>query len=483
MIKERDVSPVVDPQHQAVPNLSEGEQEIGDIVVVGVREKQSNLSENRLSIDPGGSWFQAYRAPAGGLSDALPKFLRDLLNIPTTITIGDDFDAHHVKLAQEAIKRLASMPLFKQAYEDMLSKNLNIDFHVVTRSDQLGQASDFGNTQGRNQDKTVSAGAKIDIYINLNRLGEVISDYLFQVTIMHELIHAFGNPQWSNRLDAPGSKWDYEIYNAAFSHSAQMNGSSMMEVTGSAGGWLQGTIDGAILVGSQSSDDIATVSAGNTIFSGDGDDRISISVAGLSSIRDDGGYDTLVVRDALNISSLSARLSLDGQDMAIYNDGAMIALLTGFATDGTFEAVQVGTSIVSLASLVDRTNSAPIVQDRFVEIHGTYQGLIGDILGYDPDGDLIEFQITEISGAYSDRSWRIDDGKVFADFLREDMPGSEFTIIRLSATDGLSNASMELTVRWASDDSPNPELSHYVGPSQWPGIDVVRSVDFSSLAI
>ncbi len=474
---------MADRQLQTGQMSPEVEQEVGDIDVVGVREKQSNLSENRLSIDPGGSWLQTYRAPAGGMSDAIPKFLRDLLNIPTTITIGDDFDAHHVKLAQEAIKRLASMPQFKQAYEDMLSKNLDIDFHVVTRSDQLQKSSDFGNTKGLNQDKTVSAGAKIDIYINLNRPGEVISDYLFQVTIMHELIHAFGNPQWSDRLDAPGSKWDYEIYNAGFSHSAQVNGSSMMEVTGSAGGWLKGTIDGAILVGSQSSDDIATVSAGNTVFSGDGDDRISISIAGLSDIRDDGGYDTLVVRDASDISSLSARWSSDGQDMAIYNDGAMIALLAGFATDGAFEAVQVGTTIVSLASLVDRTNSAPVVQDRFVEIHGTYQGLIGDILGYDPDGDLIEFRITEISGAHSDRSWRIDDGKVFADFLREDMPGNEFTIIRISAADGISNASMEMTVRWASDDSPNPELAHYIGLPLSPSIEIDRSVDSSGLVL
>lgn len=77
----------------AITNGNEAdEDEDGDeILVIGVREKNSSFAENRLSIDPGGAWLQAYQAPTGGLSDAVPWFLRNLLDLPTTITIGEEF--------------------------------------------------------------------------------------------------------------------------------------------------------------------------------------------------------------------------------------------------------------------------------------------------------------------------------------------------------------------------------------------------------
>lgn len=350
----------------------------------------------------------------------------------------------------------------------MQGQNLDIEIHVVTRPDQISKPSDYGNTQGRNRDGTVSDGAYIDIYINLNRLGAELTDFQFQVTVIHELIHVFGNVQWSGRLDAPNSTWGREIYNAAFSRTSQLEGASMIEATGAGGGALQATIEGAVLVGSQSSDDLATVSSGNTVFSGAGDDRVSISVAGYPLIRDDGGYDTILVRDATSASSLSARWSQDGQDVALYNDGMMIALLAGAATGGAFEAVQVGGSVVSLASLMVQPNAAPSVQDQLMEVHGTYQGLVGSIAGFDAEGDRIDYRLVEIEGAYADRAWRVtDDGQVIADFLREDRPGSEFTTLRIVAADGLSSAPMELTVRWASDDSPQPESGRPSG--DWSG--------------
>jgi hypothetical protein len=428
-----------------------------DIVVVGIREKTDATPYNRLVANGGGDW-----PSFGNMINWVAEKFRDLLDQRTDIEADSTFDQHHKDLIATAISKVSSSKEFKQAFADQQSKDLKINItNVITPSAINGDAA---HTTGKNADGTVNNGATLTIQLTTTYGGEPISDKAFVTQVIHELIHTFGNQAWDIRLDT--TNWDKTIESTLFADQLSKSDQSIVSditpvlFSNQGGGTIIGSNTKEILVGSTSADIFMPGNGGNTVFSGGGDDTINLALGGsFDTIQDDSGSDAIILPSGTSIASVSTSWSPDAKDLSIWVSGNLEAIIADASTYGSIEFINIDGVNYSTLSLTPTTNATPIGSSEVFEIMGTYQGLVGNLTAYDANGDTVHYRLSSMSGAYNDQNWTVtDNGQIFANFMRNDQPGSEFTFLTLIASDNVSASEFDVTVRWASASDPGPIL-------------------------
>lgn len=377
-------------------------EEADEIVVVGRRDGGiSPVPLLTLSMSTGGTT---------DIWDIFPPFLRRLLVEDTDFDIDETFTAKQKEMIIKAIEGVAAHPELAAAFNALIEKGADINIRPATRSDQLA-ANHLGGTTGLNEDDAVSQGATIDIYIALEYGSEPRSAFQIAITVVHELVHALGVPEFQDRLHDPKKTWDEDLTRAIFHgydfFAAAVNDSNLSGpiVAPEAGGHLAGTSGHDIFSGSNNADIISPGVGGSTVYSGLGDDSILIELGGaLDIVVDDGGADRIVL-DAVDPASVSTRWSEDGADLMLLVNGVQEALIEYASGVGAVEVIQIGGMSYGVGVFTGSVNAAPVDASRHVDHFGTFSGgTIASGSTSDANGDVLSYRLGAISGDYSDRT-------------------------------------------------------------------------------
>lgn len=436
------------------------DEESDEIVVTGRRGVKAKPFESfavDIDIDTGGTF--------DNLTDGLPESLRALLVNETDFDVDETLTAKQKEIVVRAIQGIANHPLFGEVFRELLAKRADINIVATNRSTETYGAK--GATVGLEPDGSVSQGAIIDIIVLMIRGGEPVSNRNFAETVVHELIHALGIAEFSDRLDAPGSLFDREITNDIFRDYdfnsgaiGQQASETIIRIGG--GSSLSGTPDRDVLAGSNRDDVIAPGAGGDLVFSGIGNDSIALTVGGIPDlIVDDGGSDRIVLPGSIDPAAVKLRWSDDGQELALLVNGLPEAIVQNAQSTGAIEVVQIGSVSYPISSFESIANSSPAGQSRVIEYFGAFSGgYIGSAASTDPDNDALSYQLVSISGEFADRSWHVDpsSGSINAQFSKPDETGSRFTTLIIRVSDGLNSVDEDVVVRWAYSLEQNPEL-------------------------
>lgn len=434
------------------------DEESDEIVVTGRRGgRGSPVQRFSIDIDTGGTF--------DGLIDGLPARLRALLVNETDFDVDETLTPKQKEIVVKAIEGLADHPLFGEAFKQLLAKGADININATTRlSDTFGVV---GATIGLEPNLTVAQGAKINIYVLMVRYGEPVSDRAFAETVVHELIHALGVPEFSARLHAPNSLFDREITNDLFrgyNFEAPPSSSAAQEtiIRIGAGPNLFGTSERDVLAASDRADTIVPGAGGDLVYSGAGDDSIQITTGGNPDlIADDSGNDRIVLPVSVNPSSVTTRWSSGGEDLILLVNGTPEAIIQNAQSGGAVEAVQIGATLYPINAFSTASNAPPADQSRVIEYFGGFGGgYVGSAATTDSNNDALGYELVSVSGEFADRPWQVNasTGVIEAQFFKPDQQGSQFTTLIVRVSDTIDVVDQEIIVRWAYSLEQNPEF-------------------------
>lgn len=433
------------------------DEEPDEIVVTGRRGgRGSPVQRFSIDIDTGGTF--------DGLVDGLPVWLRALLVNETDFDSDETLTPKQKEIVIKAIEGLADHPLFAEAFRQLLVKGADININATTSL--LETRGGAGVTIGL-ENGLVVQGAKINIFVLMVRGGEPISDRSFAETVVHELIHALGVPEFSERLHAGDGLFDRQITNDIFRGysfeapplSAEPQETIIRIGTGSI---LTGTSERDVLAASDRADNIVPGAGGDLIFSGAGDDSIVLTPGGNPDlIADDSGNDRIVLPASTNPASVTTRLSNDGQDLVLLVNGSPEAIVQHIQSGGAVEGVQIGTNLYPINSFQTAVNAPPADQSRVIEYFGAFGGgYVGSAATTDSNNDQLSYRLVAVSGDYADRPWQVNTstGAIEAQFSKPDQQGSQFTTLIVRVSDTIDVVDQEIIVRWAYSLEQNPEF-------------------------
>jgi hypothetical protein len=453
-------------QSAAPESQDESDQEV---IVIGRR-----LKPEAPSNGSGGSGaLLSIIAHRGGTNDpdnGLSEFLRDLFNVQTDYDIDTRFTVKQQEIIYKALQGLADHPVYGAAMFALSQKN--VDINIVPDFNQSHTGRHHGITVGRNEDHTVDDGESITIYINMNYGSAPTTDISFAITMVHELMHTFGDPALDAVLDFEGSKFDIEIYNDVFtgynfgappSPISLNNGITDVADTGGA---LTGSASYEIFSGSNAADVITPNAGGSLIYSGGGDDRFIFAIdSDIDEIIDGGGLDTLELPAGTPLSAVSIKWSSDERNLAVSVNGHVEAIMVEAASNGMIEQISIGGAVHTITSFVSTINTAPSSQSVNTAVYGSFfGGWVANAMGSDADGDTLEYRIGSISGAYADQVWTVDKntGEIFTSVTRYAQPGSDYTFLSIVSSDGIAASTSDIMIRWGNRNEPETPIEYSV---------------------
>lgn len=425
------------------------------IVVTGSRLPKPT-AEVRLEINIGGS--------SGGPNDPVFRFFRSLFSGETDFDLSSDFTAEQRKLIQKIIREMANDPYFAAQFQDLLSKNADINISPATRPEHV--SSDAQSQIHGLDNGLVNPGASIRIYVKMTVGGMPISTYQFAVAVVHELVHALGSPAFTARLDAPGSDWDEEITRgmfAGYDFQSVLPPEAITQVIGDTQtpGPLVGTSHNQAFLGADAGNTFQPASGGHTIFPGLGaNDYRFVPGATLSVIHDRGGNHVFQMGSGVSLSDLSLMNAVDGNGITLLAHHTPVATIQNARPLGPHYAVRINGMTYPFTTLSMYPSSvlqnASYHFDIFGEFHG---GPVGIASVYDSLGINAFYRLGAVTGAYASSNWMVNEntGAITANFHKPDL-GGEFTFLTLLAGNGASTAQIQVTVRWAYSGEMNPEL-------------------------
>ena len=334
----------------------------GNDVVVVARRKNKPQPHATLIISSSSEPFK---------SVPLYNFIAGLVRDQTTFFIDPAFTPEQRKLVNEVLKRIADHPELAAAFRHIQGQRVAIFFHPATRTDQIME--NYGGTFGLNNDKTVSDGATIEIYVRAD-----LSLFSVAINLVHELIHALGVPAFSNRLDAEGSEWDREITKDLFRGydwvtAANNSSTGLAALVGApdGGGSVAGTTGGSLIVGSSQADTLSAVGGGNLIHPQGGDNEVAI-VTGtdLDTIVSSGGTLTVTLASDVNPGDVGTFSSADGTVRAITIGNRPAIAVEEEAGSSTTLLLKVGGQVYPASYF----SSSVAALDSSYDIHVDYLG-------------------------------------------------------------------------------------------------------------
>lgn len=398
---------------------------------------------------------------SGGTNDPANRVveaLRGLFDTQTDYDLDTRFTAQQKQIILTALRGLAAHPVYGPAMAALAAKGADINIVADFSGEYTG--SNLGQTRGRNSDGTIDQGESITIYINMNPGGAPVSNIGFSEVIVHELIHSLGVPAFDMEIDAPGSLVDREVRNEIFSgydFSAVADpGSMQADVLDLAdtGGGLTGTGSYEVFSGSDFADDITPGAGGSLVYSGQGDDRITLALgSGVDEIIDSAGLDTIVLAAGTALSSISMRWSAGQHDLAVMVNGKVEAIIVDAAGAGAIEQISVDGASYALSAFSVTTNAPPDAVTINATVYDSfYGGFVASASVLDADGDTLSYRLGDVAGDYASEEWRIDasTGLLFANFTRYEEPGSKFTFVTVIVSDGLDVSQVTVSVRWGN---------------------------------
>lgn len=440
-----------------MPNETE---ERDEIVVVGKRGSKPT-PEPQLVINFG----EFGRAAPSVTSNPIIDFLRSIINTETDFYISNEFGSNQRKIIVTAIAGISNHPSFASAFSALKAKGAVINIRPVTRSDQIVH-NDNGGTFGL-VDGAVPGGAIIDIFVRVER-GEPLSLTQISITVVHELIHALGVPAFTARLDMPDSHWDREIWRDIFRDydffAASSDSSGLSPIIGvpDDANRLVGSVGNSVFVGSASGSIFSPVSGGNILYTQAGHDEISRLPGGLVDRLVNGGGSTIIdFPTTVQPNAVSIIRSPNQDSLSVLVSGKPELVIEGASVAGSLISVRLDGQIYPISSFP--TNQSNLVDDLdvFITFFGAYNGeQIGSVAVSDGLGTQFYYRIGQVIGAYAAENWMIDSntGGLLGAFFKPDLGGSEFTSLAVVASDGITDALISVTVRWAYSNEFEPTL-------------------------
>ena len=427
---------------------------VDDIIVIGERS-QKPTPNPQLTVGSSG----------GGAPNPLLDYLRSLFREETTFNIDPAFSVDQKRLVLDILKRIANYSELASSFKNLLVKNVVINIHPATRSDQIQE--DQGGTQGLNSDGTVSPGARLDLYIRVSR-GEPLTLSEIASTIVHELIHSLGVPAFNARLDAPNSTWDRDVTKdllQGYDFGSTSNGSSgLASLVGGldTSSTITGPSSGSVLVGSGQGDTFVPVGGGNLIFPKGGNNQVQMALGGdLDIFKNTGGITTVILPNGPQIGNVSVLRSPDANDLSILVFGRPELKIENITISGTSVFINISGQSYDLNSFANANSNLSDSSDAHIDYFGAfYGGYLGSVAISEPNGSKPIYRLDALSGDYSLEDWFVDSntGVVSAQFTKPDLGGSQFTFLTIVAGDGVNSTNIYLTVRWAYSNESNPTL-------------------------
>ena len=304
----------------------------------------------------------------------------------------------------------------------------------------------------------------------MNYGGAPVSDISFATTILHELMHTFGDPALDTALDTPGSSLDKDVHNDIFTGydfgapPSQISLNANIIDLPDFGGALTGSANYEIFSGSSAADVITPNAGGSLIYSGGGDDRFILALdSDIDEIIDGGGSDTIELPVGTQLSAVSAKWSSDGRNLAVSVSGHVEAVMVEAAGNGMIEQISIGGANYAVASLSPTINTAPDGASVNTTVYGSFfGGWVANAAGSDVDGDTLEYRIGSISGEYADQAWTVDKhtGAISTNLTRFEQPGSQYTYISIISSDGIDTSSSSVMVRWGNQNEPDMPIEY-----------------------
>lgn len=417
-----------------------------------------------------------------GLFASLSEALRSLTTDRTDFDLDPRFTEKQREIIREAIRGMAEHPDFAAKMADMLAEGADINIVADFTGERTGTAK--GITVGRNDDGTIDRGESLTIYINMQPQGSPVTDRAFANTIVHELLHALGDPSIDALLDSPNSTYDRgptrDIFSRYDFEAPAGGGSREAEIMSvpAGGGIVTGSGDYTIFNGSEFADLISPGTGGGLIYSGAGDDRIVLAAgAAMTELVDGGGNDTIELPSGLSLADVSLRWTSDGHGLAVIVDGRSRLTVLNANGGGSVEKISVGGFDYVLGSLPVTTNHAPTANAFESKVETSFfGGYLGDGSATDLDGDAVTYRLETVSGEFADAPWRVDPntGAVSGDFTRMAEPGSAYSFVTLSASDGIETTTSTLTIWWAD----RFELPTASATQRYYEVDPMQTVSF-----
>lgn len=426
------------------------------IVVTGSRLPKPT-AEVRLEINIGGA--------SGGPNDPVFRFFRSLFSGETDFDLSSDFTAEQRKLIQKILRAMANDPYFAAQFQDLLSKNADVNISPATRPEHVSgdaQAQIHGLDNG-----LVNPGASIRIYVKMTVSGMPISTYQFAVAVVHELVHALGSPSFTARLDSPGSDWDEEITRGMFpgyDFQTVLPPQAITQLIGDTQtpGPLAGTSQNQAFLGADAGNTFQPSSGGHMIFPGLGsNDYHFVPGATLSVIHDRGGNHVFHMGPDVLLSDLYLKSTADGSSLTLFAHNAPVVTIENARAPGPHYAARINSTAYPFTALSIYAGSALQNSSYHFDVFGEFfGGQVGTATVQDPQGVHVFYRLGAVTGAYANNSWVVDErtGSINANFHKPDLGGSEFTFLTLLVGNGTSSAQVQVTVRWANSGEINPEL-------------------------
>ena len=434
---------------------SEEEESANEVIVIGSRMGAGDSS---------GGWGVAplpIIVRSGGTNDPsnrLVEGLRGLFDRQTDYDLDTRFTDAQKQIILTALRGLANHPVYGPAMAALAAKGADINIIADFSGEYTG--SDLGQTRGRNSDGTIDQGESITIYINMNPGGAPVSNIGFSEVIVHELIHSLAFPHSTGRsmLRAHCSTGKCATRSSPVTISAPLPTPSSMQADvldlADAGGALAGSGSYEIFSGSDFADAIAPGGGGSLVYSGQGDDRITVTLnGGVDEIIDSGGLDSIVLPAGTSLSSISMRWSPGQHDLAVMVNGKVEAIIVDAAGDGAVEQISVDGVGYALSAFAVAVNVPPDAVTINATVYDSfYGGFVASASVFDANGDALSYRIGDVTGDYAGEEWTIDadTGLLFGDFTRYAESGSSFTVVTVIVSDGLDVSNVTVSIRWAN---------------------------------
>lgn len=444
---------------------TEEEEPETEIIVIGSRTRTSNSGGGTSSSDALLSII-ARQGDTNSPASAAVEWLRGLFDTQTDYDLDTRFTDRQKQIILMALRGLADHPVYGPAMAALATKGADINIIAdFTGNDTYGHR---GRIVGRNDDGTIDQGESITIYINMNFGGQPITDISFAEVIVHELIHSLGVPAFDAELHAPGSTVAREVRNEIFSGydfnaPADLGsvGTDVLDVADT-GGSLAGSGSFEIFSGSDFADEIVPGAGGSLIYSGGGDDRITLTLGnGVDEIADSAGLDTILLPAGTLLSSISMRWSADQHELAVMVNGKVEAIILGADGSGAVEQISVGGANYALSAFPVVTNVPPDGVTINATVHDSfYGGFVANAAVPDGNGDTLTYRLGDVAGDYANEEWTVDanSGSVFADFTRYAEPGSRFSVVTVIVSDGIDVSYVTVSIRWGNSGEYEPPI-------------------------
>ena len=314
----------------------------------------------------------------------------------------------------------------------------------------------------------VPEGASLRIYIRMTRSGIIRSEFEIAISIVHELVHALGNPAFTARLDAPNSTWDEELTRDLLrghdfeTSTPQGGGATNIIGDSQTPGTLTGSSHSQVFVGSDSGNTFQPIGGGHVLYPGTGQNRYILSQnADLSIIDDRGGSHTFVLGGSVALTDVAIALAPTNDRITLLVRNDPLVAIDSARPLGPHYSIELATGIHAFSTLVSRTGAQLPGASTHIDFFGEFVGgVIGSAATTDPHNTNIFYRLGSVEGAYFSENWSVDpsSGAISGHFSKPDLGGSEFSFVTVLAGNGTDTAKIQVTIRWAYSGEMNPEF-------------------------